>query len=66
MLAIRPQSKYIIGHDDKKKGQMAPLISTFSSTIVDKEVARSYNQLYAVASPDLAPKNGVYRPIRIV
>ena len=52
-LAIRPQSRYIIGHDDKKKGQMAPMISTFSSMIVDKEAARSYNQLHAVASPDI-------------
>ena len=32
---------------------MAPMISTFLSMIVDKEAAHSYNQLHAVASPDI-------------
>ena len=41
--AIRPWSWYIIGHNDKKKGQMALMISTFSSMIVNKKAACSYN-----------------------
>lgn len=52
-LVIRPRSWYIIGNNDMKKRQTAPMIQTFSSMIIDKEAAHSYNQLHAIASPDI-------------
>lgn len=52
-LAVRPWFRYIIGHNDKKKRQTAPMIPTFSSMIVNKEATHSYNQLHAIASPNI-------------
>ena len=57
-LAIRPQSRYLIGskkgkNDDIKRRKPAPVIPTSLFMIVDKEAARSYNQLHTVASPDI-------------
>ncbi len=51
MFTVRSWSRYIIGHNDKKKGQTAPIISIFLSMTVNKKAAHSYNQLHVVASP---------------
>ncbi len=53
MLGIRPRSRYIIGQDNKKKEQMAPMIPTILSMIMNKKATHSYNQLYTVTSPDI-------------
>ncbi len=65
-LAVRSRSGYIIGHNDKKKRQTAPMIQIFLSMIVDKEAACSYNQLHAIASPDIwYQRMGHIGPLRL-